>query len=200
MLIAWWVGARQGAQREQARDWKARAANVLRGRVVLLDSVTVIRNAYESLGDRNLMKTFSERKGLKPVSETIQISSMTNELRNSLWNALHLAIWSKDYFVRRRNGSPRIMEFSLILWSDYFKKPVDSRPHTGDEILQSIRKYFFSCEWNEVYDFLELSSLDTITLRFDSPIHSMYFSNVSSLGTGLWPGISSMSQTKKKSR
>ena len=42
-------------------------------------TVTVIRNAYE-LGDRDLMKTFSERKGLKPVSEIIQIDSMTKEL------------------------------------------------------------------------------------------------------------------------
>ena len=34
------------------------------------------------------MKTFSERKGFKPVSETIQIDSMNEALRNSLWNAL----------------------------------------------------------------------------------------------------------------
>ena len=34
------------------------------------------------------MKKFSERKGLKPVSEIIQVDSMTAELRNSLWNVL----------------------------------------------------------------------------------------------------------------
>ena len=68
-----------------------------------------------ALGDRDLMKTFSERKGLRPVSETIQIDSMTTELRNSLWNALDRVIWSTPGFVYSRNGTPRIQEFSRIL-------------------------------------------------------------------------------------
>ena len=34
------------------------------------------------------MKTFSERKGLTPVSEIIQTNSMNEALRNSLWNVL----------------------------------------------------------------------------------------------------------------
>ena len=50
------------------------------------------------------MKTFSERKGLRPVSETIQIDSMTMELRNSLWNALDSVFWSKPFFVRSPHG------------------------------------------------------------------------------------------------
>ena len=52
-------------------------------------------------------------------------------------------------------GPPQINDFSWLLWSDYFKKPVDTRPYGGDAILTIIREYFFSCEWNEVYDFLE---------------------------------------------
>lgn len=36
------------------------------------------------------MKSFSERKGLKPVREGIQTEGMSDELRNSLWNALQL--------------------------------------------------------------------------------------------------------------
>ena len=127
-------------------------------------SVAVIRNAYE-LSDRDLMKTFSERKGLRPVSETIQIDSMTMELRNSLWNALDSVFWSKPFFVRSPHGrTPYIKQFSRILWSDYFKAAVDSCPADGTEILRSIRQYFFACEWNEVYDFLEF-----IVSRFDEP-------------------------------
>ena len=101
------------------------------------------------------MKTFSERKGLKPISKIIQIDSMTTELRNSLWNALDIAFWSKPDFVHGAYGPPQINDFSWLLWSDYFKKPVDTRPYGGDAILTIIREYFFSCEWNEVYDFLE---------------------------------------------
>lgn len=101
------------------------------------------------------MKTFSERKGLKPVLETIQIASMNEALRNSLWNVLDFVLWSTDGFVFRRHGQPHIEPLSRILWFDHFKKPIDSRPSRGSDILVVIRKYFFSCEWNEVYDFLE---------------------------------------------
>ena len=41
------------------------------------------------------------------------------------------------------------------MWSDFFKKPIDSRPKDNDLILAHIREYFFGCEWFEVYDFLE---------------------------------------------
>ena len=103
------------------------------------------------------MKTFSERKGLKPVSEIIQIDSMTEELRNSLWNVLDVALWSTDNFIYHQYGQqqPEIMQFSRSLWFHYFKKPIDSRPDQEHRILDVIREYFFTCEWNEAYDLLE---------------------------------------------
>jgi len=101
------------------------------------------------------MKTFSERKGLKPVAETIQIDSMSDALRNSLWNVLDVSLWSTENFIYRQHGAPHIEELSKSLWFHYFKKPIDSRPDRASKILLAIREYFFSCKWNEVYDFLE---------------------------------------------
>jgi len=101
------------------------------------------------------MKTFSERKGLKPVSEIIQIDSMNEALRNSLWSALDVALWSTDDFIYSRHGQPHIEPLSRSLWFHYFKKPIDSRPDRAHKILAVIRDYFFSCRWNEAYDFLE---------------------------------------------
>lgn len=101
------------------------------------------------------MKTFSQRKGFKPVSEVIQIDSMNEALRNSLWNALDVLLWSTPAFVHRQYGDPHIMSLSKLLWLHYFKKPIDSRPIRSWEILSEIRSYFFSCGWYEVYDFLE---------------------------------------------
>lgn len=37
----------------------------------------------------------------------------------------------------------------------FFKKPIDTRSSRSDDKLYEIRQYFFSCEWYEVYDFLE---------------------------------------------
>lgn len=107
------------------------------------------------------MKSFSQRKGIKPVAEVAQIGAMNEDLRNSLWNALDSAFWSADGFLYGRNGGyGDIEDFSRVLWSHYFKKPVDSRPGDGYSnraslVLDHIRKYFFGCQWHEVYDLLE---------------------------------------------
>lgn len=107
------------------------------------------------------MKSFSQRQGLKPVSQVAQVGAMNDELRNSLWNAMDTAFWSTNGFVYGNHGNHgAIEEFSHLLWSNYFKKAVDTRPGYGRPgrgrmILESIREYFFGCEWHEVYDFLE---------------------------------------------
>ena len=95
------------------------------------------------------MKRFSQRKGLKPVAEVIQIDSMNSELRISLWNGLDLRMWSR---IGRYGG---IEPFSQALWFRFFKKPIDSRPRSPSLILTEIRRRFFGYEWFEVYDFLE---------------------------------------------
>jgi hypothetical protein len=99
--------------------------------------------------------TFSQRQGIKPVSEILQVGGMNADLRNSLWNVLDAHIWSTDRFVWTQRGAAGIEKFSRDLWFHFFKLPVDSRPARNDEILRAIRKRFFECAWNEVYDFIE---------------------------------------------
>ena len=107
------------------------------------------------------MKSFSERKGLKPVRQTIHTDGMTDELRNSLWNALHISVWESEGFMHSRYGNlPEIDGFSAHLWFRYFKRPIDERPsfaysNRSEKILKIIRDYFFGASWNEIYDFLE---------------------------------------------
>lgn len=108
------------------------------------------------------MQSFSERKGLKTVRQSVQTGEMSDELRNSLWNALHLAVWESENFMHDRFGGslPGIDDFSAHLWFRYFKKPIDERPsyahnNRSEKILKIIRDYFFVAPWNEVYDFLE---------------------------------------------
>ena len=107
------------------------------------------------------MQSFSERKGIVPQRQTIQTDGMTEELRNSLWNALHLAVWKSANFMHDRHGNlPQIDDFSAYLWFKFFKKPIDERPtyahnNRSEQILKIIRDYFFAAKWYEVYDFLE---------------------------------------------
>lgn len=92
---------------------------------------------------------------MKSLQSVIQIDSVNDELRNSLWNALDVLIWSDDNFLWTSYGYPGIRAFSKILWFHYFKQPIDTRPHDNSDKLTFIRDYFFGCEWYEVYDFIE---------------------------------------------
>src|SRR4029450_1551346 len=78
------------------------------------------------------MKSFSQRKGIKPVSELIQADSMSDELRNSLWNALDVALWSTENYLYKQYGEPFIDPFSRSLWFN-----ISSSPLTRDLIEAS---------------------------------------------------------------
>lgn len=105
---------------------------------------------------------FSERIGIVPVSNIIQMDSMNDELRNSLWNMMYTLEFNRDGFMNDVMGSHRfvvkdavVIEFSKQVLSDFFKKPLDEIPYYNSEKLGAIREYFFGCPWFEVYEFIE---------------------------------------------
>ena len=42
-----------------------------------------------------------------------------------------------------------------LLWLNFFKLPVDTLSEIWVHLLEKIRKYYFECKWNKVYDFIE---------------------------------------------
>lgn len=98
---------------------------------------------------------FSERMGIVERSTLLQLNSMNDELRNSIWNVLEDRIWSTHDFVYSQYGQPKIKAFSKTLWFYFFKRPVDERPYRGDEIFEQIRIFYFDAPWNRVYEFVE---------------------------------------------
>lgn len=107
------------------------------------------------------MRSFSERNGYKPIQEVMQVESMNDDLRNSLWNVLQLQVWDSPGFMHAAHSAPGIDKFSKIFWALHFKKPVDSRPSLGFGVLDErgtllfIRSHFFSSPWHEVYSIVE---------------------------------------------
>jgi hypothetical protein len=103
---------------------------------------------------------FSQRKGIKPVKRVIQIDSMDDELRTSLWNALYVFYWAQEdesYKLPPLIFYPsyNLWRLCINLWGNYFKKPIDTLPKVWGKAYEEIRNYFFNCEWYEVYDFIE---------------------------------------------
>ncbi|WP_445627867.1 AbiJ-NTD4 domain-containing protein [Nostoc sp. DSM 114167] len=105
-------------------------------------------------------KTFSQRRGLKPISEIIQIDSMNDALRNSLWNVLSAQLflgYSKSVFVTVTYYGKSIEKFIEYMWVKYFKFPLDNLPDSRISSVKVLFKYFQNCQWNEVYEFLEIT-------------------------------------------
>lgn len=101
---------------------------------------------------------FSERYGYRPLSQVVQVESVSPELRNSLWNAL-LELLDSTY-----SGSSHLAPrdyphyaFFVALWADYLKAPLDQRPDKWEQNLDTLRKLFYGCPWNEVFDLLEFA-------------------------------------------
>ena len=113
------------------------------------------------------MKLFSQRRGLKPIKDVIQIESMDLDLRNGLWNVV------SDYYFKhlhtthnrdRQRFQQKLNALCKSIWIYYFKIPYDSTPSYPEDIYKYIREYFFGCEWFEVFDFMEF-----ITNNFSAP-------------------------------
>jgi hypothetical protein len=101
---------------------------------------------------------FSQRRGFKPIFEIIQIDSMSNELRNSLWNVL-----SANFFLEYANNplsyyhAESVGTFIKYIWKDYFKHPLEKLPKIKSDAVNKIFNYFQDFEWYEVYDFMEVT-------------------------------------------
>ncbi len=103
------------------------------------------------------MKNFSERTGITKPKEETQIESMSNELRNSLWNALHKFYWTIGGYgaINFYRMVPEMCKFADTLWDSYFRYPIDTVPDDWGKTNGIIRDYFFKAKWYEVYNFVE---------------------------------------------
>lgn len=94
--------------------------------------------------------------GIKKSRSVVQLNGMDQELRNGLWNVLDRYLFRSQSFDEDY--------FTEVLWWHFFKRPVDQRPISHSmyggsddysDVWAEIRSFFFSCKWNEVYDFIE---------------------------------------------
>jgi hypothetical protein len=104
---------------------------------------------------------FSEKYGHKTARERIQIDSIDEALRNSLWSLLKIYLWDKVY---SNTGAPylryhsEMQRFCSLLWFRHFKNPLDTLPDEWYVVLSNLRTHFFNCLWWEVYDFVEFTA------------------------------------------
>lgn len=93
------------------------------------------------------MARFSERVGAVSPSTTLQVESMNDELRNSLWNLFF------DLYNESDSGYWR--RIATHIARDFRKVPVDDLPLHDWELCGWVKKYFFSLPWHGAYDLTE---------------------------------------------
>lgn len=103
---------------------------------------------------------FSERKGYKPVRKVVQKDDIDDDLRCGLWNAIHAFILEK---IKCRYNDDVLENSNLwilfrLYWHNYFKRPLDTIPYNSDNAFSEVRKYFHTCKWHEIYDFIEFTA------------------------------------------
>jgi hypothetical protein len=100
------------------------------------------------------MKSFSERIGARPAKTALQVTSMDNDLKNSLWNAIVTHFLGRLVSVRTE---PELRPFCYkTLWVDFFKYSLDNVPANALSLREEVRKwYVLTEEWWRIYDLIE---------------------------------------------
>jgi hypothetical protein len=96
---------------------------------------------------------FSQRIGTKPVKVEIQRESMDDELRIALWNVLKLFYF--DEVKSNIISDTRFESFFKALWISFFKLSLDTLDDYYPNTYDMIHDWYFSWDWDEVYDFIE---------------------------------------------
>jgi hypothetical protein len=120
-----------------------------------------------------MRKLFSQREGFKPVRSTLQLSSMEHELRSRLWDLVTLNYWANVHGINLDEDNNYSMK-ALVqrIWHRYFKQPIDTISWDWRQVQSQIRTYFFKCDWNEVYDFIEFVSAESPFNRINESFRS----------------------------
>lgn len=81
---------------------------------------------------------------------------MDSDLRNKLWNALTMSYWDSADKTATWIGENENLEILINrLWHNFYRRPVDTIARYWQTTREEVRKYYFACSWNEVYDFIE---------------------------------------------
>lgn len=111
------------------------------------------------------MASFAQRYGYIPLEKIFQREVVDAKLRVQLWNILKISIWdSFDYSNERYDQtSQKINRLVSRLWFHYFNNDLDHLPHFKNDrnnAYNYLKNYFNTCEWFEVYEFLEFIAQD----------------------------------------
>jgi len=107
------------------------------------------------------VKLFSQRIGKTPIKSVIQTDTIDEDLKNALWNGLTIFYWDDkvkiDWIEHNQND---VIVLLTRIWIHFFKNRLDEMPKSFDRLQSVIKKFFYGCEWYQIYDFIEFIPLN----------------------------------------
>ncbi|MGK6316514.1 AbiJ-NTD4 domain-containing protein [Neorhizobium sp. DT-125] len=97
---------------------------------------------------------FSQRLGLAASTVPIQTDSISDELRNGLWNAVYLTFIDRiplDFYWQ----SSDLGLIAKLGHNNFFKLPLDELPDNGEVYVRWLKQWFMLQPWFAVYDFVD---------------------------------------------
>jgi hypothetical protein len=100
---------------------------------------------------QNKHRNFSQRNGYEKIDDVLQIDSMSDALRTTLYNF----VWENYYHGNWEGNATYFGIKREILYSEFFKEPLNDIPATGLPEEEKFNEWFYNCKWNKIYDFFE---------------------------------------------
>ncbi|MFC5269615.1 AbiJ-NTD4 domain-containing protein [Adhaeribacter terreus] len=102
------------------------------------------------------MLSFSQRIGITPIKNIVQLESIDEDLKNALWNGLTIYYWKNLIkYDRITDNTHEVQVLLLSIWGSFFKKRLDEKPMYFEQLHQNIKQFFLKADWFEIYNFIE---------------------------------------------
>jgi len=110
--------------------------------------------------------------GFKHVALELQTASMSADLRNSLWNIVYFFCLRNDDRRPGESWDHSMRRFAQLSQLQFFKRPIDDLEYFPDDFVTRIKRWFFTADFFEIYDFIEWVAQFNQNSRFLEQINS----------------------------
>lgn len=102
---------------------------------------------------------FSERLNIQPIKSQIQVNSIDNDLKNSLWTVIHETLLNLD--DSNYSHTIKLTPTCKKIWIDFFKYPIDTLQMWNQASVNEtyfsrvLRDWYYKAAWFEIYDLID---------------------------------------------
>jgi hypothetical protein len=109
---------------------------------------------------------FSDRMGFTEPSDMVQLDTVSDRLRNRLWNRLLWHVFPKD--------TPAVNANAKLIWDSFCGERLDELPSPWSARMDRIKYSFFNQPWYQVYNLIEFiaQSATKLYAGFEDAVNS----------------------------